>query len=145
MDLIADKKGFSRIEVVCMVGLSLFALALVIGVGIFMLDLMRQGNDTGSINNAESIARATTAGSCLVPDCPGTSSERHQTHMTSDGAVFAYFDKTSNCLTDVLPRGYNESTTLTIAGHRTNVEPGSMVIIVEAKDNAVSSSWVEGK
>lgn len=139
-----NTRGFTRIEAVCITGISLIALALLAALGWHMLNLMWQGDDAGSVNNAYSIATVNSTAACIVPDCPGVDTAEHKAHTRSNGEMFVYFNKGPNTLTATKPHGYNESSLLEIEGHEQHVAAGTMVIEVKVKNGHVSCTWVEG-
>ncbi|WP_290996300.1 hypothetical protein [Gordonibacter sp.] len=143
MEIAADSRGFSRVEIVCIVGIACFAVALAAVVGWYALGLMWQGNDANVLNTAEGVAATAAAESCLVPGCPGGDFSEHRDHVTSDGTNVAYYDKGGNCLVADPPAGYNESDTLVVEGEQRHVERGSLIIKVTRKNGTFAVSWVE--
>lgn len=142
MNIFQDKRGLSRVELLCIVGIALVALLLAAALGAHALGLFRNGDDAGTMRAAEDLAQVSLTSSCLLPGCPGGSSEEHAAHTSEDGTITVYYDKGANVLTDVMPAGYNESTQLCVGKTTVTVPEGSCVVEVQRSDMELSFSWV---
>ena len=138
-----NNQGFSRVEVICIAGISLVVMALLVVGGWYMLGLMRQGDDANLLNTARRAASLNVQGACLVNDCPGADSPEHAKHVDSSGTVVAYYDKGPNKLVADAPAGYNEGDALEVDGKTVAAEPGTMVVRATLKHGQVVCSWVE--
>ena len=116
MDNLADNKGLSRVEVVCVVGIACFAVALLAVLGWYLLSLMWQGNDANALNTAQGVGNASAASVCLVPGCPGEDDPAHASHVAADGSNVAYYQKGTNTRVAQPPAGYKEGDSLVIDG-----------------------------
>ena len=143
MSIFSNTQGFSRIEVVCIAGISCFAVALLAVLGWSALSLMWQGNDANALNTAQGVANASSPSACLIAECPGAESAEHQKHLMSDGSCAAYYSKGENTLTANAPAPYNEGDVLDIDGKQRHVERASCIIrVTRAPDGSVSAAWV---
>lgn len=125
MNVLADNKGLSRVEVICIAGIACFAVALAGVLGWHMLGLMWQGNDANALNTAQGVANAGMAESAADEPSP------------------SYYDKGANTLVAEPPSdGYNEGGTLVIDGREQQVERGTCVIEVVREDGAPVARWV---
>ena len=142
MDNLADNKGLSRVEVVCVVGIACFAVALLAVLGWYLLSLMWQGNDANALNTAQGVGNASAASVCLVPGCPGEDDPAHASHVAADGSNVAYYQKGTNTLVADPPAGYNEGDSLVIDGKDQHVERDTCVIEVVRTEGSVTARWV---
>lgn len=78
---------------------------------------------------------------CIVKDCNGKESCTH----IKDGLSTGYFDHRSNSIVGELPKGYNESTVMTIREKQYEGKKGAMVIKVQYDGSQITLSWVKGK
>ncbi len=139
-----DARGFSRVELICGIGIGIAILVVVFAIGAFMLNDMQRGDDSVTLHTAKTCGSIDATGSCLVPDCPGVDTPVHQmSHIDSDGYNFAYFDKVGNCLTDERGYGYNEATVTDLDNK--SYEPNSAIVRVENRDGNIVCDWVLGK
>ncbi|WP_080800938.1 hypothetical protein [Arabiibacter massiliensis] len=126
MNVFADNKGLSRVEVVCIAGIACFAVALAAVLGWHMLGLMWQGNDANALNTAQGLANASMAETAADDDAPT-----------------AYYLKGANTLAAEPPAaGYNEGDTLVIDGREQHVERGTCLIEIVREDGAPTARWV---
>lgn len=137
------QSGFSRVEVICLCGLSAVALVLVLVLGSVVLGYWHTGNDSMTLNTAEGCGNAMLSDACLVSSCSGKGSAKHKTHVDEQGRNFAYFDKISNSLTDVRPQGYNETEVTTMDGR--SFEVGQAVVIVTRQGDGIIVDWTLGE
>lgn len=143
MSILSNSQGFSRIEVVCIAGISCFAAALLAALGWFALSLMWQGNDANALNTAQGVANASSPSACLIAECPGAESAEHQKHLAADGSCAAYYSKGENTLTADVPAPYNEGDVLDMDGRQQHVDRASCIIrVTRASDGSVSADWV---
>ena len=142
MKIIGDKRGLSRVELLCIVGIALVALVFAVGVAGTALGLFRTGDDAGTMHSAEDLAQASLAGPCLLPGCPGGDSSEHAAHTDEQGTVIVYYDKGANVLVGTMPRGYNESTSLVIGKTACTVPKGSCVVEVRRSGMELELGWV---
>lgn len=142
--MIAFKRqsGFSRVEVICLCGLAVVALAIALSVGFGAWHDWRQGNDSVTLNTAESCGNIGATDACLVPGCPGKGTA-HRAHLDVHGNDFAYFDKVGNCLVGELPAGYNEDSVETADGR--SFEAGTAVVVVTRNGSGVTVDWILGR
>ncbi len=139
-----DVHGFSRVELICGIGIGIALLALIVALGSYMLNDMQRGDDSITLHTAKTCASIDATGSCLVPDCPGTDTPVHKTtHIDSNGYNFAYFDKVANCLTDERSTGYNEATVTDLDNK--SYAPSSAIVRVENHDGDIICDWVLGR
>lgn len=138
-----SQSGFSRVEVICLCGLSAVALVLVLVFGSVVLNYWHTGNDSMTLNTAEGCGNAMLSDACLVSSCAGKGSAKHKMHVDEQGRNFAYFDKISNSLTDVRPQGYNETKVTTMDGR--SLEAGQAVVIVIRQGNGTIVDWSLGE
>ncbi len=134
--------GFSRIEVVCIAAIAAVCVALALAVAAGMLGDMQAGDDSITVNTAQSCGNASAAAACPVPDCPGVDTPQHEFHIDSNGNLFAYFDKVGNCLTAQRSAGYNEGAVRDSEGK--SYAPGSAVVRVTIVDGTAQCDWVLG-
>ena len=142
MDNLADNKGLPRVEVVCVVGIACFAVALLAVLGWYLLSLMWQGNDANALNTAQGVGNASAASVCLVPGCPGEDDPAHASHVAADGSNVAYYQKGTNTLVADPPAGYNEGDSLVIDGKDQHVERDTCAIEVVRTEGSVTARWV---
>ncbi len=144
MNKLKEIDGLSRIETICLVGISCIGVALLVALGAFLLELMHEGNDASTLNTATSIASTQAHNACLVPRCTGQSDFTHASHLDSQGRTVAYYDKATNSLVPAKPSGYNESSHLTIDGMQTSVQASTFTIIAVQESGSITCSWIEG-
>lgn len=142
MRSLSQQSGLSRIEVICICGLAAVAVAVLLSIGSGALRDWHEGNDSVTLNTAQSCGNAELSGACLVPGCKGGKSSGHSFHIDANGNNFAYFDKVGNCLTGQRPAGYNEGKVTTLDGR--SYEPGSAVVVVTDEDGAAVVDWTQG-
>ena len=143
MDILSNNRGFSRIEVICLAGISVVLAALLAAGGWYVLGLMRQGDDANLMNTAWRIASVNAQGACLVNDCPGPAAPDHAKHADSTGTLTAYFERGSNKLVSHAPSGYNEGDRLEIDGRVASVEPNTLVVRATSQNGTITCEWVE--
>ena len=125
MGILTDNKGLSRVEVVCIVGITCFVLVLAAALGWRMLSLMWQGNDANALNTAQSLANASMVKGAAATVAP------------------TYYDKGPNTLVSEPPAsGYNEGDTLVIDGREQRVERGTYIIEVVREDDTPTARWM---
>lgn len=141
---LSDERGFSRVEVVCIAGISLIAAAVLVAVGWYALTLMQRGNDANALNTAESVAYARVPATCLADGCSGEGDPQHAQHVDAQGNNVVYYSKESHTLVPDMPAGYNEGDLLVVDGREQQVERGAYVIqvTVDAKTDAITCVWV---
>lgn len=144
MNKLKEIDGLSRVETICLVGISCIGAALLVALGAYLLELMHEGNDANTLNTATSIASSQAHNACLVPHCTGQSDSSHVSHLDSQGRAVAYYDKTTNSLVATKPSGYNESSHLTIDGMQTIVQASTFTIVAIQESGDITCSWVEG-
>lgn len=143
MRLLSQQDGLSRIEVICICGLAAVLVAVLLGIGAHALHDWREGNDSVTLNTAQSCGNAELSGACLVPGCKGGKTPGHAYHFDENGNDFAYFDKVGNCLTGQRPHGYNEAEVTTLDGR--SYAPGSAVVVVTDEDGVATVDWTQGE
>lgn len=137
------ESGLSRIEVICICGLAAVAIAVLLGIGAGALRDWHEGNDSVTLNTAQSCGNVGLSGACLVPGCKGGKTPGHSFHIDEDGNDFAYFDKVGNCLTGQRPHGYNEAQVTTRDGRC--YAPGDAVVVVTDVGGAAVVDWAQGE
>lgn len=143
MDKLRSRNGFSRIEIICIIGIVLVVLFVVMKGVQWMRVSMAQTEDAMLVENAERIAETNIAGGgCPVNDCKGGETCEHR---TKDGSYVAYFDHPNNRIVSEPVKGYNEYSTMTIGEQTYYGEPDTMVIQIVVKDGVITLSWVEGE
>ncbi len=142
MERLRNEKGFSRVEVICIIGISLMVLFVVIKGFRWHSANMAQAEDDMLTSTAQHMAEVNSTGTgCPIDDCMGGTS---CTHLTEEGYV-GYFDHPNNKIVADPVSGYNVYKTMTIDGVTYKGKPGTMVIKVVVKDDEITLSWVEGK
>ena len=136
------QSGFSRIEVICISGLAVVALAVLLGIGYSAWHDWHEGNDSATLNTAQSCANIGLTDACLVPGCSGKGAE-HKFHIDEHGRNFAYFDKVGNCLVGTLPTGYNENEVSSSDGRR--FAPGTAVVVATREGASAAVDWTLGR
>ncbi|MGN0073074.1 MAG: hypothetical protein ACI36W_04670 [Coriobacteriales bacterium] len=142
MNIFQDKRGLSRVELLCIIGIALVALVFAVALGGYALGLFRTGDDSGTMRAAEDLAQVSVAGSCLLPGCPGAGSSEHAAHADESGVITVYYDKGANVLVGEPPRGYNESTSLVIGKTACSVPKNSCVVQVQRNGTELRLEWV---
>lgn len=143
MRILADKKGWSVIEVVCITGITIMlTLILIAGIKYLGRDLNR-GNDSMMVQTAESVARMDLSSTdCVVSSCKDKVT---CTHKTSDGYTVGYYDTVTHHILAVKPKGYNEHGIMYVGSKSYKGARYSMVIKVKGKTGGdIQLSWVEG-
>lgn len=135
MNLRDNKRGWSRIEVFCIVGIGLI-LAFLLFLGVrYHFSQMDTGNDALRLNAAESVARTNwmTTG-CVVTGCSETSETcPHEL----EGETMGYYDPVTKKILAEKIKGYNEHP----IDHR---EKNTLIIRVIADSSNILLEWVEG-
>lgn len=136
-------EGLSRMEFLCIIGISFMAVFLIFTGIIWYRDRQLMAEDTLMINTAESVATSNTITTpCPVRGCDGNTT---CTHKSADGTYTGYFSHPLNTIGGDLPKGYNSYKTMTIGDKTYHGKAGTMVIKVEAKDGELTLSWVKGR
>lgn len=135
--------GFSRIEVICLVVIAAFLALLALALGANMIGDMHEGNDSITVETAQTCGYTEVQNQCFVLGCPGGSSAKHKTHVDAKGNKFAYFDKVSNRLVGERPKGYNEHEVEGADGEHFSV--GNAVVRVTDYNGSIVCDWVLGE
>lgn len=143
MDSLSRQDGLSRIEVICICGLAAVFVAVLLAIGANTLNDWHKGNDSATLNTAQSCGTIGLSDACLVPGCKGGKAPGHSFHIDENGDNFAYFDKVSNCLMGERPDGYNEAEVTTRDGR--TYAPGNAVVIVANEGGTAVVDWAQGE
>lgn len=135
MNLLRDKRGASKIEVFCIVGICLIiAFLLFLGVR-YYLGQMEKGNDSLRENTAESTARMNISTSgCVVNGCDGE--DKTCTHREGEETT-GYFDPVEKKILGEKIKGYNEHPI-------DDKEKNTLIIRVTADQSGIVIDWIEG-
>ncbi|MEG0924750.1 MAG: hypothetical protein RR313_11460 [Anaerovoracaceae bacterium] len=142
MNIFNNKKGLSRIELFCTVGICIIIVALIFTGIKFYRDSLRKGNDGLLENTVESVARGNyLAQGCVINGCPGGDK---CTHNTIEGNV-GYFNNINYYIEENKPHGYNQYHEMKVKDIKYHGKIGTMVIKVIGSDKGIELSWVEGE
>ena len=142
MNKLRSSKGFSRIELICIVGISAVLLFFACSALNWYHISQRKAEDKIIANTALHTAEMNTVGSpCPVNSCDG---ETACTHKTEEGYV-GYFDHPTNAIYGERKKGYNQYREITLSGKTYTGEVGTLVIKVVCRDGDIRLSWVKGR
>ena len=143
MNIIKDKRGLSRLEVLCITGICiLLALSAYWGI-CYYRDSLDKGNDSMRVNTAESVARNNLlSDGCVVDNC--TQEDDTCTHKTADGRTVGYYDSVSHHIVADKMQGYNEYEQTSAENAKLEGKAGTMILAVYGKDKEVTLKWIEG-
>ena len=144
MNLINNKRGLSRIEVFCIVGIALIVLFAAYKGVVYYYGYMARGHDNLKVNSCESVAmmNLSTTG-CVVNDCPSATGGTC-VHIDKDGYTVGYYDAVERKIFAENRPGYNEYPEMKAGRKEYTGEKNTMVIMVKGKDSQFYLSWVEG-
>lgn len=142
MNKLRSSKGFSRIELICIVGISAVLLFFAYSALNWYHISQRKAEDKIIANTALHTAEMNTVGSpCPVNSCDGKTA---CTHKTEEGYV-GYFDHPTNAIYGERKKGYNQYREITLSGKTYTGEVGTLVIKVVCRDGDIRLSWVKGR
>ena len=142
MNKLRSSKGFSRIELICIVGISAVLLFFAYSALNWYHVSQLEAEDKIIANTALHTAEMNTVGSlCPVNSCDGQTS---CTHKTEEGYV-GYFDYVSNTIYGERKKGYNQYREIKLSGKTYTGEAGSLVIKVVCTDGDIRLFWVKGR
>lgn len=142
MNKLKSSKGLSRIELICIVGISVILLFFTYSVFNWYHVSQLEAEDKIIANTAQRVAEVNTVGNpCPVYNCEGGES---CVHKTEEGYV-GYFDYVSNTIYGERKKGYNQYREIKLSGKTYTGEAGSLVIKVVCTDGDIRLSWVKGR
>lgn len=145
MNQIHNNKGLSRLELFCIVGISLLLIFMVVKGILYYHNSMAKGNDNLKANTAESVAtmNLSTSG-CVVNGCEAGFDETCE-HTDKDGYTVGYYDAVKRKIYADNLAGYNEYTEMKIGDDIYKGKKNTMVIKVRGKENEIYLSWEPAK
>ena len=142
MNKLRSSKGLSRIEIICIVGISVILLFFTYSVVNWYHVSQLRAEDKIMANTAKRVAEMNTVGSpCPVDNCDGG---EMCTHKAEEGYV-GYFDHPTNAIYGERKKGYNQYREITLSGKTYTGEVGTLVIKVVCRDGDIRLSWVKGR
>ena len=144
MTILHNKKGLSRIELFCIVGIGLIIAFLLFSGIRWYHNSMARGNDSLRVNTAESVASMNLAASgCVVNYCEGNFSGAC-IHADKDGNTHGYYDAVERKIFAEKTAGYNEYPEMKIGDEKYKGKVGTMVIEVTGSQDEITLRWVKG-
>lgn len=144
MGKLKSKKGLSRIEFFCIIGIVLCLIFIVFTAVCWYHNSLAKGNDRMKANTAESVAAMNLAESgCIVTGCEGGFDERCE-HENEYGETTGYYDIVQKKIYAEKPAGYNEYLKMEIEEREYEGERGTMVIQVTGSADEITLKWIEG-
>lgn len=145
MTILHDKKGLSRIELFCIVGIGLIVIFMAYKGVLYYHNSLAKGNDSLKANSAESVAamNLTTAG-CVVNNCAAGVDETCS-HTDKEGYTVGYYDAVKKKIFAENLAGYNEYPEMKIGDDLYTGDKNTMVIKVRGKADKIYLSWVPSK
>lgn len=145
MEILHNKKGLSRIEVFCIVGIALMAVFIAYKGVMYYHNSLAKGNDSLKANSAESVARMNfTSSGCVVNNCKAGFDEPCE-HIDEDGYKTGYYDAVKKKIFAENLAGYNEYPEMKIGDETYEGDRNTMVIKVRGKAEQIYLSWVPSK
>lgn len=144
MSKIHNKQGYSRLELICSVGIGLILIFFIFTGIRWHHNSLAKGDDSLKVNSAESVAAVNLMeNGCVVNGCERSFDGRCE-HTDRRGRTIGYYDAVKKKIFADVPRGYNEFSEMRIGEEKYTGDVGAMVIRVTGDAGQVTLDWVKG-